>query len=56
MERNESCIVAGVQAAGVRSSADCRAAENMSATSTRWQDRNRNALAADASYCSETLQ
>jgi transposase len=47
---NHSCIIVGVQATGARLSEESRAAEEMIARFTQWQDKNPQSIAADASY------
>jgi transposase len=47
---NHSCIIVGVQATGARLSEESRAAEEMITRFTRWQDKNPQSIAADASY------
>lgn len=47
---NHSCIIVGVQATGARLSEESRAAEEMIARFTRWQGKNPQSIAADASY------
>ena len=47
---NHSCIVVGVQATGARLSEESRAAQDMIARFTQWQERKPQSIAADTGY------